>query len=130
MTHAQSDLFAKPVLSRRVERIRALNDARDRAEVGMDRAARRAERLHADWCREATEALRKFAAGQKGSLFLIEMARVVIARELDTPSDARAWGRVVQQAARAGYIVKTNLMAPAASSNASGKPLWKKGPKA
>lgn len=125
----QQDLFGLPAISRPVERIRAMNEAKARAEVGMDRAARKANRLHAGWCQEAVEALRKFAAGQHG-MFLIETARVILARDLVAPADCRVWGKVTQMAIRAGYIEKTKLTAPAASSNAAPKPLFRRGDRA
>ena len=51
----------------------ALLAAQARAEQGMDRAARKANRLNAGWCAEALERLRRFAAGQAG-FWTIEMA--------------------------------------------------------
>lgn len=103
--------------------------ARSRADHGIDRAARKAARLNAAWCEESVARLREFARWQAG-FFLIEQARTVIEKDLPNPSDARAWGKTVQIAARLGYIEKTRQIAPAASSNASSKPLWRKGPNA
>lgn len=125
----QMELLEKPVVTRAKARHDALEAARDRGEQGMDRAARRQARLHADWCDEALEALRRFARGQAG-MWTIEIARSVIELDLPKPAEARAWGRVVQTAARLGYIEKTALSAPTVSSNASSKPLWKRGRKA
>lgn len=123
----QAEMFDRPVINRGVERIRARNEARARADLGMNRVADKADRLNGgDWCRQATKALRKFAAGQHG-MFLIEVARVVIARDLPPVHDARAWGRVTVMALAAGYIVKTKLTAPAASSNGAPKALYVKG---
>lgn len=122
----QMELLERAITTRAAARRQALQAARERAERGMDGAARRAEKLHAEWCKQALEALRRFAAGQHG-MFLIETAREVLAAELPTPADARAWGRVVQDAARLEFIEKTKLTAPAVSSNATAKPLWKKG---
>jgi hypothetical protein len=127
--NAQLELLDKPVLSRAAARRNAMESARIRAEQGIANAARRQARLHAEWCHEATEALRRFARSQVG-MWTIETARSVIELDLPKPADGRAWGRVVQDAARLGYIQKTTLSAPTVSSNASAKPLWKRGSKA
>lgn len=118
--------FERPVITRASVRQQALQAARERAELGMDRAARRQAKLHSEWCAEALEALRRFARSQAG-YFTVEQARSVLEQEIPAPQDGRAWGRVVQDAARLGYIVKTPLSAPTVSSNASPKPLWKRG---
>ncbi len=125
----QLSFLEAPVITRAKARAQAMAAAKERAELGMDRAARRAENLHAEWCKQALEALRRFAAGQHG-MFLIETAREVIGSALPAPTDARAWGRVVQDAARLEFIEKTKLTAPAVSSNATAKPLWRKGKRA
>ena len=114
-----------PAITRATARANAMQAARQRAECGIAAAAR----VNSAWCVTALEALRKFAAGQVG-MWTIEMARSVIEQDLDKPSDGRAWGFVTQAAVRAGYIVKTDKTAPAASSNGSGKPLFKRGPSA
>lgn len=118
-----------PELTRAQARRNALQAAKDRAQLGMDRAARRACAFNAGWCAEALEALRKFAAGQVG-LWTVEMARSVIEQDLPKPTDGRAWGRVTQDAIRHGYIVKTDKTAASASSNGAPKPLFKRGPNA
>lgn len=92
----------------------------------MNRAADKAEHVNAGWCGMALHELRKFAAGQVG-MWTVEEARSVIEPNLPACTDARAWGRVVQDASRRGYIEKTGKLGPAASSNGSGKPLWKRG---
>lgn len=120
---------APPMLTRWQARQVAMQAAQARAEQGIDRAARRANALNAGWCEQATEALRRFAAHQAG-FWTIEMARAVIEADLPKPTDGRAWGRVTQDALRLGYIVKTDKTAPAASSNAAAKPMFKRGPNA
>lgn len=126
----QLELIPRPEVPTRAQARRlALAAAAVRAEQGMDRAARRAERLNAGWCAEALERLRRFAFGQAG-FWTIEMARAVIEADLDPPTDGRAWGRVTQDALRLGFIVKTDKTAPSASSNGAPKPMFKRGPKA
>ena len=51
-----------PELTRAQARRNALQAAKDRAQLGMDRAARRACAFNAGWCAEALEALRKAVA--------------------------------------------------------------------
>lgn len=126
----QLDLIPKTEPPSRAQaRRQALAAAQARAELGMNRAARRACRLHAGWCAEALEALRRFAAGQAG-FWTIEMARAVIEQEIKPPVDGRAWVRTTQDALRLGYIVKTDKTLPSASSNGAPKPCFKRGPKA
>ena len=125
------DLFGQPDLSRTAARTRALADARARGELGMHRAAAKADRVNSEWCTLALEALRKFAAGTPG-FFTIEQARSVIEADpsFPKPTDGRAWGFPVVSAIKAGYVVKTRHTAPAASSNGSPKPLFTRGPAA
>lgn len=126
----QLELIPRPEAPSRTQARRlALAAAQARAAQGMDRAARRAERLNAGWCAEALESLRRFAAGQVG-LWTVEMARSVIEQDLPKPTEGRAWGRVTQDAIRHGYIVKTDKTAASASSNGAPKPLFKRGPHA
>lgn len=131
MTLPQADWVGSPDLTRAGARRAALAAARVRADQGMDAAARRAERLHAGWCGMALHHLRQFAKHQGDrQLWTVEMARSVIEQDLPKPSDGRAWGVVVVRALAAGYIVKTDKTAAAASSNGSPKPLFRKGPSA
>ena len=112
--------------TRSVAREAAMAAARARAEQGMSRAERRAERMHAGWCATALDALRRFAASQHG-MWTIETARSVIEQEIPKPSDGRAWGIVVVRAIKAGFIVKTSKTDAAASSNGAQKPMFAKG---
>lgn len=129
MRQQQADWVGAPDLTRAGARRAALEMSRARADVGMDRAARRAEALNAGWCGMALHHLRQFAKHQAG-LWTIEMARGVIEQEFDKPTDGRAWGVVVVRAISAGYVVKTEKTAASASSNGAPKPLFKKGPNA
>lgn len=44
--------------------------------------------------------------------------------QLDSPREARALGPVLLEAARQGWIVKTNYVRPSVRSHLSGKPVW------
>lgn len=116
-----------PVAPRKRNR---MDHARARAEFGIERSATSAENATPGWCEKACEELRRFAAGQ-GGMWTIELARLAIESKLPSPSDLRAWGRVVRMAAARGFIERVPGWAfPAASSNGSPKPVWKRGAKA
>lgn len=106
--------------------------ARERADLGVARSADRAERAEPGWIETATEALRRLAlVTEPDVLFTIEQARTVIAEagELTQPPNLRAWGQVTRRARRLGYIEQVpGRFAPAASSNCSPKPLYRRGP--
>lgn len=116
----QLDLIDKP----RIERARA------RRDVGIERAADATEVRNPGWCEKAVARLREFAKHQ-GGVFIVEHARAVLRQELPPPNDERTWGKVTRMAVERGYIepVKGQFF-PAASSNASPKQVYRKGPKA
>ena len=121
----QLDLIPKvPTRRERLER------ARERASIGIDRAAEATERRIEGWCEQACEELRQFAKRQSG-MFTVELARGAIEQRLPAPRDLRAWGRVTRMAAARGFIQPVRCMYfPAASSNGSHKPVYRRGPKA
>lgn len=58
----------------------------------------------------------------------IEMLREVVAAEIDPPHDLRAWGPITKKAMRKDVIqLVRGATAPAASSNGSPKPLYRRG---
>lgn len=94
--------------------------AEARAVVGMTRAAEKAERREPGWRANAVEAVRLYAATHRH--FMAEdVLRVFPAPE---EADARAFGAVMREAARLGFIVADGF-APAATSNGSPKVRWK-----
>lgn len=107
--------------------------AKASANVGIQRAAERAERTEPGWVDRAAEAVRDYAlnslAGINGE-FTIDEARPWIAANtrLADPPDGRAWGAATRRALKLGYIVATDGYAPAASSNGSPKRLYRRGP--
>lgn len=116
----QADLFEK--FTRRGDSIvppTAEEIARIRRDDGIQRAAD-----HADdaWRERAIGYVRLHAAVH--AEFLAEDVRAVAEHDgLPPPPDGRAWGSVMQTAARRG-IVKRVGYAPARSSNLSPKVLW------
>lgn len=107
-----------------------MDHAHARAEFGIERSAASADNATPGWCEQACEQLRQFAEGQ-GGMWTIELARMAIEKKLPPPTDLRAWGQVVRMAATRGFIERVPGWAfPAASSNGSPKPVWKRGPKA
>jgi hypothetical protein len=101
--------------------------ARARAEVGIQRVADATERTEAGWCEKATERLREFAHDQ-GGVFTIELARLAFEKQLPPPTDLRIWGAVTRMATNRGYIERVEgQYFPAASSNTSPKPVYRRG---
>jgi hypothetical protein len=122
-TQQQLDLAPEPDRA-------ALGRARDRAEVGIQRAADATERETPGWCELACEKLRQFAVGHEG-LFTIETARGAFEHTIDTPHDLRSWGVVTRMATRRAFIEQVaGTYIPAASSNGSPKAAYRRGPKA
>ena len=90
----------------------------NRAEVGMTRAADRASRIHYGWRAEALEAVRRHA--ERHTHFLCED----VTYALPENADGRAWGAIMRDAVRAGFVVADGA-APANSSNRSFKTRWR-----
>lgn len=114
----------------------SLELAHRRADTGIERAADRAERASPGWIDQAAEKLRD-AMLLLHNTRLAEQATIETLRTwavmggLQAPPDARAWGHVTRLAVRLGYLERIpGAYAPAASSNGSPKPLYRKGPNA
>lgn len=105
-----------------------LDHARDRGLLGMERAAARADKTYGGWTERALNALRQHVSKMPADAeFIIEDVRVAIESKVPVPDDLRAWGAVTQLALRRLYIERTDKFAPAKSSNASQKPLYRRG---
>lgn len=129
----QLELLEKPDTSRAAARNRAMQDARARANEGMQRAADRADREGPEWVAAAVQAVQRFARGQTpGAMFTVEQMRLALELAgLPKPTDGRAWGIVTRMVKTAGYLERVKgLMFPAASSNGSEKPVYRRGAKA
>lgn len=127
----QIDLIERRVIGRAAARKAAMEAAKARADLGIDRVASKADRICAGWCGMALHKLRDFASQMpSGAYWTIEAARELIEPELPKVHDGRAWGAVVVMAIKRGYIVKTTKTAPAASSNNAPKPMFSRGPNA
>ncbi len=97
--------------------------ARARRDDGMERAGRHADAEHKDWRDKALGYVRLYAVASTGP-FLTEDVRVEAEKDgLPLPPDRRAWGSVLQRAAREGIVTRAGY-APAHSSNLSPKCLW------
>jgi hypothetical protein len=105
-----------------------LDQARHLGAAGMLDAAARNERKNGNWTTLALEALcehvRELPAGAE---FILEDVRLAIESKVPEPTDLRAWGAVTQTAIRALKIEKTERFAPAKSSHASPKALYRRG---
>jgi hypothetical protein len=97
-----------------------------RRDRGMAQSESSAESSCAGWIKLAVDRVRAFASTQTG-VFTIEQLRSVVGPELPPVPELRAWGQVTVQAARLGYIERVpKVFLPAASSNSSPKPAWRK----
>jgi hypothetical protein len=115
-----------------------LDFARARGEVGIERAAARADRNAPGWIDRAAEFLRARARtftgvsaafpGMGTHEFTVESLRQDADEAIGEPPDLRAWGHVTRRAVRLGYIERIpGKFAAAASSNGSPKPLYRRG---
>lgn len=99
-----------------------IEDAIARRDDGIARAIEHAGQR---WKRLARGYVLEYLAAQSES-FLAEDARAFAERlGFEAPPDGRAWGAVIQGAAREGLIAKVGY-APAKSSNLSPKVLWRR----
>lgn len=94
-----------------------------RREVGMDRVGAKVEALTPGWLDAAFVLLQRFAAEQRKPFLTEDFRSWAHAHGLELPHDGRAFGPVLQRAARDGLIARAGF-APASSSNRSPKPLW------
>lgn len=125
----QMDLIERPVITRRTK-AEARAKVAAKADTGIQRAADATDARNPGWCELACQALRRFAKHQHG-MFIVEHARAVLRSELPPPNDERTWGKVTRMATDRGYIERVKgAYFPAASSNGSEKPVYRKGPKA
>lgn len=97
-------------------------------ESAMHACADRADRHAPGWADTALQALKDYAGTRAMTeVFTIEEARAVVEKQVEEPTDLRAWGKVTQMAVRRGVLVRTQHFAPAASSHGSPKPLYARG---
>lgn len=84
----------------------------------------------AAWIVIAVERLRNYAKNHPG-VFSMEQARAAFGADLPPIRELRTWGRVTQLAAAEGVIARVpKVYIPAASSNNTPKPAWRRGPNA
>lgn len=96
--------------------------AEQRRDDGIRRAVEHADAVVMDWSSHALVKLLEYAAMH--DIFMVEDVRVYAeVKGLPAPPDGRAWGAVVQRAAKSGQIIKLGY-APARSSNLSPKVQW------
>lgn len=94
----------------------------ERRNDGMQRAVDHADAVRPSWSDRAGALLREYAA-DRGSWMVEDLREWASARGLPEPPDGRAWGAVVQRAARAKQIYRVGWQ-EAKSSNLSPKGLW------
>jgi hypothetical protein len=102
------------------------SEAAARRDTGMALAVEKADRDHEGWSHDAIEVVRQFCKSHgAGHQFLAEDIRLYAEtlELLERPENERAWGAVMQRAAREGIIRKVGY-APARTSNLSPKVLW------
>ena len=92
--------------------------ASNRAEVGMTRAASKAERVRPGWHADALAAVRAHASAN--AVFLAEE----VPYSLPLEADPRAFGSIMREAARLGFVIAAGY-ALANTSNRAPKTLWR-----
>lgn len=105
----------------------AAMEARD---LGIQRSVDHANSVESEWSGQALGLLRAFVARlAPDETFLTEQFRAwahALPQGLPQPPDARAFGAVIQRAAKKHRIIERAGAAPAASSHCSLKPTWKR----
>jgi hypothetical protein len=105
--------------------------AQARADVGIERAAVRADKASPDWTIKAADMLRVAACilHSKGiQTFTVEQLRELVSDALPPPPDLRAWGGATRRATGMGFIKRIpGMFAAATSSNMAPKPVYAKG---
>lgn len=99
----------------------ALERTRERRDTGIRRAA---DHAGSDWQRRARGYLLEWLSRAPGTFLAEDWREWATHRGLDSPPDGRAFGSVLQSAAKDGLIVKVGY-APARSSNLSPKVQWR-----
>ena len=103
----------------------SLADARARGLAAAESAADHADRTHIDWSARALELFCEYASLMPGKKFLVEDAREFATQAgLEQPPEPRAWGHIVKQAQRMGWVESAGF-APARTSNGSPKVVWR-----
>lgn len=97
--------------------------AQERAEVGIERSARHANRVESEWTGQALGMLTAFLRVHDGPFLMEEARSWAEAHGLPAPPDKRSWGSIARTAAAKKRIRKVGAAA-AASSNNSLKVLW------
>lgn len=99
-------------------------DAALRRDDGIERVSMKADLLQEGWTDRAYAALTIFCAKAKEPFIAEDVREWAEGLGLiSAPHDSRAWGQVIQRAARSDLIRKIGY-APAKSSNLSPKVLW------
>lgn len=113
-----------------------LDLARTRGDLGVERAAHKADRVAPDWIEAALRELRFFARNACTKVapnFTMEEARGFVEALKPRPEmvDGRVWGAITREAIRRGYIERVpGVYRAAASSNGSVKACYRRGAKA
>lgn len=95
-----------------------------RRDAGIRKASEHAEDKSAGWNERAFAELKHFVAQRHGAPFLAEQFVQWVQFKIPAAPDGRAFGGVMQRAAREGVVVKAGY-GLASTSNGSPKVLWK-----
>lgn len=97
-----------------------IEDAIARRDDGIGRSG---DHAGDRWKRAARGYLLEFLVGRRAPFLAEDVRQFAESHRLESPPDGRAWGAVIQSAARERLIRKVGY-APARSSNMSPKVLW------
>lgn len=79
-----------------------------------------------DWKEQAFALLCEYVNAHVGETCIVEVIRTYAeGKGLPVPNDKRSWGNITRRAQKSGIMVKTDRVAPSASSHYSGMPVWK-----
>lgn len=101
----------------------SVEQAKKRRDRGMRRAAEHADAVIDSWQEKAAAQLQIFVRQRQGAPFLAEEFVSWSRFRVPAPPDGRAFGAVLQRAAKSRWIEKCGYAA-AKSSNMSPKVLW------
>lgn len=104
--------------------------AMTRGDLGIERAADKAERNAPGWVDDAVDAIRLVFARFPTVEMTVEVARTYAMQNYGFKApegvDLRAWGQVTRRAVKLGYIERVpDKFQAAASSNCSPKPVYR-----
>jgi hypothetical protein len=105
--------------------LEAIERARARGAIGIERVTRKAHKLDPDWCSSAIDWLRRYLLSVDGEFLTEEFSDWAVKRGCHAPHDGRAWGGIMRKAVILQIVVRVGYR-PSPKSNMSPKCLWRR----